>query len=256
MISDILAPGIKLEIFRRKNSLGFDVKEVQYESQLLDILNDTTIEIAVPMENSHIVPVEVSDTYEIIFYTGRGPFQGFGIIKNRSRERGIPVLTVELITEIKKYQRRQFYRLQCLMDINYRIITKEEAYCVMRLERKLYESEEEKKKLESFITKSQAQWLLAKATDISGGGCRFISDTQYMEGQLGELRFIVGEDEEKEIFEFEYEFISSEQKDGRPEVFENRVKFINVDSLMQENFIRYIFKEERKNIQHERGYSK
>lgn len=253
MISTIIMPGTKLDMIRQKNSLGEEVEEKQYSSKVLDLMDDDTAKIAMPIENGMVIPLEVFETYEFIFYTDRGLYHCKGEIMERFKEGTLSVLIVRFESDVEKYQRRQYYRLEYIMDIEYRVITREEAYCLKRLEMEHYDSEEEKEKLELYVRQVQAQWFPATAIDISGGGCRFNSKNEHEVGQHAIIRISYTYQGEKMEGAYESKIVSSVPLEKRKGYFEHRVEFLDIDVVERETLIKFIFEEERKMRRRERG---
>jgi len=78
------------------------------------------------------------------------------------------ILVVELTTELIKYQRRQYFRLGCTIDINYKDISKEE-YEIL---------------LNSQTFDDKLLELDGVVLDISGGGMRFVSGKRLLKEQI------------------------------------------------------------------------
>ena len=74
------------------------------------------------------------------------------------------ILVVELMSDLKKFQRRQYFRLECTLDIEYR-----------RLEDSDVEKIKEDPELIRDIMESEP-FTSAIVLDISGGGVRFASE--------------------------------------------------------------------------------
>lgn len=87
------------------------------------------------------------------------------------------------------------------------------------------------------------------ALDFSGGGIRFISQEKYNKEDLIVIRLKISYDDEYKIYSVVSRVISSiPAKNGRENI-EHRVEFVDLDSKIREEIIRYIFREERKQRQ-------
>ena len=126
MKEQVIKVGDKIEMYRI--SAQMDEKEVrrQYISQLLDYMEDDQVKLAMPMEGGRMVPLTVGDMYEVCFYTSGGLFQARLEIVDRYKENNIFLLVGEFRSDLEKCQRRQYYRLEQIIDIDYRTFTKEE----------------------------------------------------------------------------------------------------------------------------------
>ncbi len=255
MISTIVVPGVKIDLIRYKNSLEEEADEKQYNSKVLDIMDDELVEIAMPIESGLIVPLEIGDKYQFIFYTARGLYQCRGKIMERYKEGRLSVLVVRFETDLEKFQRRQYYRLEYAIEIQYRIISLEESTNIKKLEAEIYNSEEEKEKLDQFLQEEQSQWIQATIIDISGGGCRFNSQVEHQVGQNTKVQLSYTYRGKKLRGLYDARLIYSEPIEKMKGYFEHRVEFTNISVVERENLIKYIFEQERKIRRRERGLS-
>ena len=127
MVRDIAAIGDKLELRRLNLDNTTSGRSKVYVSQLLDHIDNDKAIIAMPIEKGHIIPLSVGEKYTVSFFTSKGLYQCNAIIINRYKNKKIYILEVQFISDIVKNQRRQFFRLNCLVDILYHVITKEDV---------------------------------------------------------------------------------------------------------------------------------
>ena len=66
------------------------------------------------------------DFYEVCFYTSTGLYQAKLEITDRYKENNIFILVGAFCSDLEKCQRRQYYRLEKIIDIDYRNYTREE----------------------------------------------------------------------------------------------------------------------------------
>ena len=253
MISTIVVPGEKIDLIRSPNSLGEEVEEKQYSSKVLDLLDDETVKIAVPISSGLIIPLEVGDKYQLIFYTERGLYHCRGKITQRYKEGLIAVLIVQLETDLEKYQRRQYYRLEYAMEIQYRVISLEEISYIKKLDVGFYNSQEEKEILEQLLKEEQSQWIEATITDISGGGCRFNSQVEHQVGRNTQVQLSYSYKGEIKSDIYTAKLIYCEPIEKKKGYFEHRVEFLEINDAEREKLIRFIFEQERKIRRRERG---
>ena len=81
--------------------------------------------------------------------------------------------------------------------------------------------------------------------DISGGGARFLSETQYDIGTFILFEFTLDIEGKPKEYSIIGRVVDSSMPPGR-ESYENRIKFININDKDRESIIKYIFEEERK----------
>lgn len=237
MLSKVLSIGDKVE-FTRVQAVQSDasMRKKVYVSQIYEVVDETRVKVGMPIENGHIVALSPNTRLDACFYTAKGLYHGRVVVVERMREHNIYVMVVELQYELKKFQRRQYYRLNCTMDLLHRPMEEEEQ--------------------ELFINKGMAPddsnivgFKNGIALDFSGGGIRFISQEKYNKEDLIVIRLKISYDDEYKIYSVVSRVISSiPAKNGREKI-EHRVEFVDLDSKIREEIIRYIFREERKQRQ-------
>lgn len=237
MLSKVLSVGDKVELTRVQAAQSdASMRKKVYVSQIYEVVDETRVKVGMPIENGHIVALAPNTRLDACFYTAKGLYHGRVIVVERMREHNIYVMVVELQYELKKFQRRQYYRLNCTMDLLHRPMEEEEQ--------------------ELFINKGMAPddsnivgFKNGIALDFSGGGIRFISQEKYNKEDLIVIRLKISYDDEYKIYSVVSRVISSiPAKNGRENI-EHRVEFVDLDSKIREEIIRYIFREERKQRQ-------
>ncbi|HOO28592.1 MAG TPA: flagellar brake protein, partial [Lachnospiraceae bacterium] len=203
-----------------------------------DIVSEDQIKIAMPMEQGKIILLPVDGEYNICFYTTTGLYQCLARVIDRYKSDNIFVLDMELTTDIRKYQRREYYRLNCVLDMKSREITEKDVNGLS----------ERVRFIDTDITFNNGLIV-----DISGGGVRFISKvcypkntnilfsfSLYVSGKLAEYKLIG-------------KVLLSERLENREDEYEHRIQFVNIMNDDRESIIRYIFEEERKIRRREKG---
>lgn len=240
MISKYLNVGDKLEIetITEKKPDGMADGRKTYKSELYDIVSEDQIKIAMPMEQMKVVLLPVDGEYSLCFYTRNGLYQCIGRVIERYKSDSLFVLVMELITGLQKYQRREYYRLNCVLDMKSKQIDEKE------------------------ITQSNYQLIFMDTdltfdngtmVDISGGGARFISKVKYPKGSLIRFNFSLFVNGQLNEYKLIGKVLKSRELENRLEHYEHRVMFINMPNDDRESIIRYIFEEERKIRHRERG---
>jgi len=245
MLSKILAVGNKIEMISVAGSIlsGIEASAESrkiYYSQIYDFVDENRIKIGMPIDGGKVVPVAVHSRYDACFFADNGLYQCRFVVVDRYKEDNIYVMVVELITELQRYQRRQFYRLGCTMSIKYRIIDKEEL--------------EDYYKAEDKVTFAKQKPLTEGiALDISGGGIRFVSGTKHVaDSEMFVLLEVTYGGTEK-IYGILGKIISMENVRNKEKTYEYRVEYRNIEGLVREEIIKFIFEEERKQRQKEKG---
>jgi len=209
-----------------------------YSSKVFDIRSSEQLEILMPYEQRKLVLLPVDSEYTMYFYVGNGIFECSARIVDRYKTSNTYILVMELLTPLRKYQRREYYRYNCALDLETREI-----------------SEEERLILDTPVMEFVQELPLEKSTivDISGGGLRFISKQRYKEGTLLYCKYGLADEEELKTYEIVGKVLHVMPVEKRPGYFEHRIQYQNIDNRKRESIIRYIFEQERKNRKKEKG---
>ena len=238
MISKFVQIGNKIEIESIKKTtdeLG-EITRKTYRSELYDIESEDVIKIAMPMEQSKIVLLPADAEYSLCFYTSNGLYQCLARVIERYKSNNLFVLSMELETDLQKYQRREYYRLNTVLDMKSKAIdTSNKSF-------------EQVQFIDTDLTFDNGTMV-----DISGGGARFISKAQYPKGSL--IRFVFSLFVNGSVTEYKLvgKVLRSEPIENREDQFENRIQFVNMVNDDRESIIKYIFEEERRQRHRERG---
>ena len=234
MLSEYIKLGQRIElqaVTRVKLNEEPTVQKV-YSSKVYDILSDERLEITMPVEQGKLILLPVDTEYELFFYGEHGPYECKANIVDRYKSNNVYILVMELITNLKKHQRREFYRHTCAMDIQTKLLSEEELEAYERHEKE-----------------SIAQGAFDKSilVDISGGGLRFVTLQKYEQDDIVLCKFKLwnkGALKEYEILCWVLDVKKVEKRNG---YYEHRVQYVNISKPAREEIIRYIFEEERKN---------
>lgn len=227
--------GNKVEIRKKKKGKtdGEEPEVVIYYSQVCDIVAEDRVDITMPMEKTKIVLLPVGVEYELYFYTPNGVYQCRAKVADRVKRNNVFMLTMELTSELRKDQRREFYRFSCALKMDSRVLGEEEI-----------ELMEREGTLEEAGGESLKQSVIV---DISAGGLRFMSSYRYEEESIILCKYQL--DTEKGVKEYEIlgKVLSVQESQTRRGVFEHRVQYVDIDDAAREEIIKFIFETERKN---------
>lgn len=247
MANDIIQIGNKIEM-RPVEKYAFLVGKTEqevYVSQFLQWVDVNVVSIAVPTFKGHLVPLRIDDIYEMQFFTKGGLYRCRGkILKRTKTSNNLAVAEVKFVTALEKFQRRQYYRMNCIMPMMYSVLTdvQKELY----REKKRCLSLEQKLNIEKKLESQEMVFQKATVLDISGGGMRFNSFVQQESGDILLLQPALPETVRKKVPFLFGRIISSRRIPNKePLTFDNRVEFVEISSVEQEQIITYIFKEER-----------
>ncbi len=242
MVSKLIDIGTKVDIQRvcqaeRFFQTGDEVRI--YKSKVCEVFENGEMELLMPIEAGKLLLLSLGLRYEFIFYTKSGLYKSIGQVKERYKSDNQYMLRIELHTPLSKFQRRQFFRLECFMQMKYYNITREE-----------YELADTEAILESLHDGNFSQnQKIAKVVDISGGGVRFFSTEQHEEDSYILMLIKLDSDKGENVHAIVGHIIHCErleQSMGHETEYESRVEFILDDACVQEEIVRYIFAQERK----------
>ena len=240
MLSKYVIPGNKVEV-QSAGRVKFADEEEQkkvYQTTVYDIVSEEQLELYMPMEKSKLILLPVGAEYDLYFYTPAGLYQCFAKVVDRYKTDNKYILLFELSSNLRKFQRREYYRLSCALEMNARVLEKEEIKALEQKSKYLVPGLPLKRRI---------------IVDISGGGIRFVGDYAYEPESLICCKYhlvIEGKDKEYTLIS---QIISVRELEEKPGLFEHRAKYINIDTLDREEIIKFIFEEERKNRKREKG---
>ncbi len=217
MIDKLLTIGEKIEL-RPHESKGKteDAEQARiFLSQLLDVVEESKIRIAMPTENGRLVILEEGNLYELVFFTEKGMYQCVARVEARYRTKQFIMAEMLFLSPLEKCQRRQYFRLNCILDMTY------------------WEEE------------NALQHKPGVIIDISGGGARFNSMQQHKPGVIIQMHVDLPGIKMPPGKEIRAKIISSEELPNNKKI-ENRVEFLEMDKKIREGIVKYIFDEERK----------
>lgn len=243
--------GDRIELTHIKSAAGSKLSDRKYGSQLLDFDGVRTAKISMPIYENKIVPLEVDDDYQMCFFTKSGLYQCSAKIRRRYMENKMYVMDVLFLTELTKYQRRKFYRLDCMFPIKYRLISDVESILRQRFQANQFETEEEKKSCEQTLEELPKEWQEGTISDLSGGGMRFHGRSRLEKGEMIEVMLPLSLQSGIVPLTFMMQVIACLHYEGSRIAYEVRGEFQNVKAKEREIVIKYVFEEQRRRLRKE-----
>lgn len=244
MVSNFLRIGMKLDVMVEPT--GDDKKDCAreiYSSQIQNIFSNGDLEISMPVHQRRLVLLNNSVRYQLIFYSDKSHYSAIGAVVDRYKSGNRYLVRMELKTQPERFQRREFFRCQCLVDLLYHEIPKEE------IAEEPLEALAEKYEIQDM----QEEMISGVALDISGGGMRIVSRQENAVGSVVRFAFELPIRDEIKVFSVVGSILSCNlQKDSKLK-YECRVKFVYIKPTDREDIIRYIFERERKSRKLSRG---
>lgn len=242
MLSQFIKPYDRIELQRveriKYNEDEQDgAKKKVYHSSVCEILSEDRLEISMPMEKAKLLLLEVDGEYDVYFYTENGLYQCFARVLDRYKSNNIYMVLMELTSNLRKQQRREYYRFSCALEMS--------AFGLSE--------EEQEEVLETIWVVNGKRLSRSVIVDISGGGLRFVSEQKYEpESLVGCIYHLMVNRRLKE-YNLVGRILSARELDNKPGFYEYRLQYVNINKDEREEIIRYIFQEERKNRKKELG---
>lgn len=250
MLKNVLKVGDRIELKSIYQARTTTADAKIYQSQVLDIIDDYRMNIAVPIESGHLVPLEVGSRYELSFLTSNGLYMCKCEIKNRMKQNNVYYLVLDIISELKRDQRRQYFRLEKIIPLKYRVVSELEMRLRYFMEKKAYKDDREKRLVTEKLEQLEGMVQEGTIVNVSGGGLKFSSMTKHENGTNIIVRFYL----EEELFvEAEARIIGVNEVMNQKGRMEYRCEFKKIKKEIRESIVRYIFSEERRQRQKENG---
>ena len=243
--------GDRIELTQYSSVTGRKVSEKKYGSMLLDFDGIRTVKLSMPIIEGRVIPLETGDEYQLCFFTNSGMYQCLGRIEKRYTDNKLHIMEVVLLNELKKFQRRKFYRLDCMFPIKYRVITDVEVLLKERLAKDDFETPEDKEICKGAYEKICKNWEEGTVSDISGGGIRFHSKNELKKNTKMEVMLPLSFSNGIVPVKFIMNVITCTYFEGSRNAYEIRGEFENVKDSDRETVIRYVFEEQRRRMSKE-----
>lgn len=246
LLSKYVVPGCRVDLqtidrlkeYAHENAGGNSDGRKSYQSQVIDVLSEDRIELSMPMEKSKLVLLPVDGEYDLYFYSDSGLYQCYARVVDRYKNNSIYVLVLDLISNLRKHQRREYYRFSCALEMN---------------SRQLEEEEITQTGSKDDILAPQLPLKSSVIVDISGGGLRFVANYAYEPQSMILCKYSLLIHGKSKEYNLVGKVLSVRELENRKGVFEHRVQYINVNPAEREEIIKYIFDEERKTLKNQKG---
>lgn len=242
MVESLISAGDKVEMRSIVPVILPDGTEGRklYKSTVYDVEENGNVEILMPMEQTKLVLLPLDAEYETFFFTNSGVFKGNIRIVDREKAGNMYLFIAELISNLSKHQRREFYRFNTILETDIQAVSEEQAQTIG-------------KGLAHLVNLNDKSH--AVIVDISGGGTRFVSRKPEKVDSIIYMNFKLNMPDGQPPKEFEVasRVIVCNEIPNRKNEYELRTKFVYMDNTTREDIIKYIFNEERKNRKNGKG---
>lgn len=224
--------GNKIELVHLDQVIKNEKNRKVYVSKIFDILPNNILQIAMPIYEGKIVPLNINDKYSVTFYTKMGLVQCNVVITARYKKGNLFIMEVMMLSELSKVQRREFYRYKCLLDAKLRIVSDEE-----------YDSG-----INYFcdISEDELEWEDVKILDVSGGGAKILGRNHIDKNEVIKIKFNVSIVDEFLKFNLYGRILGSSRYNGRTDVYELRLEFMKISLEDRDRLVKFIFESERR----------
>ncbi|MFU0826600.1 MAG: Flagellar brake protein YcgR [Lachnoclostridium sp.] len=251
MLSDLISIGDKVDIKPLTNSTKSNKSVNVYKSMVIDFVNEDTINIMMPIKGAKLITLNVGEKYILCFYTKKGLYQCTSVIVDRGRIGKIYALEVQLTSQLEKFQRRQFYRLEYLLEFKYRVLSEAES---SDSHKKTSPSDQKMVKLNKIDNKDltnllntlEKEMIGGTIIDLSGGGAKFISGVKHKPDDILLMCMELDGSYKAKTYQIKARVLSSNKMENRKEYYEHRVQFIDIPENDREDIIKFIFEIERR----------
>jgi len=222
MLDKSVTLGDKIELTKKTDIIETDT----YYSMVYEITAENRMLIQAPIESGKIIPLEKETVYYTCVYTDRGLYRGEVEVSKRLKDGSLHYLELTFLTPMKKYQRRQYYRMNCILSFRY-----------------AYEDAEGARDI------SQDGTLL----DISGGGIRFSTKDEIKTNEKVKCFLELKMKDYTIKLETNGSLLQSKPIEPDQVRFQNRIMFDDLKLEDREKIIKFIFEEERRRRKKEKG---
>lgn len=229
----ILKLGMHVEMIKAGLALD-DLENIdnKYVSSLHEILSDGTLVLTNPTIRARLVPLHRGERYDGYFFLREKIYTAEFTVVKPYTEGNFRVVSVRLSSELKKYERRQFFRFETTVDIRYLLLTAENTPAF-----------KEAVKANNLL---QMQGFKGGTTiDISGGGVRFYSKESLPEGGMLIVHMEVEVEGRKKDHVFVGKVLYSERHSVNRDIYIHRAQFVDFKQDVREELVQYIFKCQR-----------
>ena len=193
----LIETGTKLELKKIRHVETSE--EVSYVSRFLYQKSADEAVIEMPVKSGVLVPLEPNELFQVCFYTTKGLYQCQSQVVSRHYEDSLPVAVIKLRSEFEKLQRRQYYRMECLLQMEFCSLSEDEYDELLAQKSDSWNAPAQKDQPEEERENERLRFYSGVTLDISGGGVRFNSSHEAQAGDIIALRIAFTEEEVRKI---------------------------------------------------------
>jgi len=229
-LTDLLA-GTNIQLKISDSDQPSEVKTLASKIEWVE--DDDVFIIGAPIYERNVYPLNVGSVVNVYVFQIKKRTKETDLyvckaeVLERKNIQGIPMLKMKALSSLNRIQRRQFYRYECMLPVEYR------------------EVKEKKSGHQTDVKETPMLKTLTK--DISGGGLCIVLEEKVEKGTI--LDMIV-ELEENEKVSFKGKVIRIDRTLNSDKYkYEAGIVFQTIDEKEREKIIKFIFSEQRKLIE-------
>ena len=223
-------PGDKIDITYLHQNNG-----KTYKSSVFDIISNTELELTMPTDEGKMILLQTGFECQFYFYTEKGLYTCEAVITGRAKKDIFLILSAKIKTGLKKFQRRDYYRVNALVDFGYYKITDEVAE--LQTTEELFE--------EIADAKYVGMQQLARTKDISGGGIKFLADESFAPGEKLLTVIRLSNAKVDQMFYLVTQVVECFPEEHVKNKWVVRAKWNFKDVKDRDMIVRYVFEEDR-----------
>lgn len=232
----IIGAKIELTKLNERKSRKLEKSRIYY-SKVLDVQeteDGILVKASMPIFEGHIVPLTVGTQYAVFFSSGSSIVESTCKVIGRTKELNIYVMDLIITGDLKRVQRREYYRFPCYLEVILQPVDEWQAA--------EYEHTHEWSQKTGADEPKKSSGLL---TDLSGGGIRLHSDEHFDKDTYVKVCFDIFYNDGKKSFKLLGRIIESYSVERNRGGYETRIQFIAMPKEEKETIIKYIFKEQQ-----------
>ena len=185
-MSHLIETGTKLELIKIRHTEARP--DTSYISRFLYQKSVDEAVIEMPAKAGVLVPLEPGEAFQVCFYTSKGLYQCQSQVISRHYEDSLPVAVIKLRSEFEKLQRRQYYRMECILQLEFATVTEEEMQNLLIQKGTLGNQIVKRDGADVVEQKMAMRFYPGVTLDISGGGVRFNAEHTAQSGDIIAMR--------------------------------------------------------------------
>ncbi len=205
-------------------------KRINLSSTLVEVVTETKIAVAIPTYNGRRFHIETGKRVRVIFKKEDVGVCNFtGLVVSHKLEGEIPLIYIQMVSNVDKNQRRDYFRLSIVTDVIFKIqtgVTTEKQVNMGKL-------------VEVEIPVYRELQVVTR--DISGGGLRAMVGERFEPGMKLTVILLI----ENERIEVKAEVVRCQIFDETVKRYDCGLRFLEVEEKIRSRIIAFIFEKQR-----------